>query len=131
MLQQVISKTTVHQAKRPRRLITLVFQYALSLLLVFAFIFPLLFMVSASFKQSNDAIFSDLQSLRGLLPVRNLPLNNYVAVFQLSPFLRFLFNSIFISTVASLLGVFLNTIAAFALTRLQCKRPHLCPTITI
>jgi len=64
MLQQVISKTTVHQAKRPRRLITLLFQYALSLVLVFAFIFPLLFMVSASFKQSNDAIFSDLQSLR-------------------------------------------------------------------
>ncbi len=131
MLQQVISKTTVHQAKRPRRLITLVFQYALSLLLVFAFIFPLLFMVSASFKQGNDAIFSDLQSFRGLLPVGNLTLNNYVAVFQLSPFLRFLFNSIFISTVAVLLGVFLNSMAAFALSRLKWKGQQLVLTIII
>ena len=77
MLQQEVSQTTVRQttvrqAKRPRRLITLVLQYALSLLLVFAFILPLLFMVSASFKQSNDAIFSDLQSFRGFLPVGNL-----------------------------------------------------------
>src|SRR6266567_1729697 len=46
MLHQAISKTTVHQAKRPRRLITLMFQYALSLLLVFAFIFPLLLLVN-------------------------------------------------------------------------------------
>jgi len=131
MLHQQISKTTVHQAKPPRRLITLVFQYALSLLLVFAFIFPLLFMVSASFKQGNDAIFSDLQSFRGLLPVGNLTLNNYVAVFQLSPFLRFLFNSIFISTVAVLLGVFLNSMAAFALSRLKWKGQQLVLTIII
>src|SRR5260370_917627 len=55
MLQQVISKTTVHQAKRPRRLITLLFQYALCLVLVFAFIFPLLFMVMASLLCLNDA----------------------------------------------------------------------------
>ena len=131
MLQQVISKTTVHQAKRPRRLITLLFQYALSLVLVFAFIFPLLFMVSASLKQSNDAIFSDLQSFRGLLPVGNLTLNNYVLVFQQSPFLRFLLNSIFISAVAVLLGVFLNSMAAFALSRLKWKGQQLVLTIII
>lgn len=126
-----MSKTTVRQAKRPRRLITLIFQYALSLLLAFAFIFPLLFMVSASFKSSNDAIFSDLQSFRGLLPVGNLTLDNYVAVFQQSPFLRFLLNSIFISTVAVLLGVFLNSMAAFALSRLKWKGQRLVLTIII
>ncbi|HEY6410839.1 MAG TPA: carbohydrate ABC transporter permease [Ktedonobacteraceae bacterium] len=131
MLQQEMSKTTVRQAKRPRRLITLIFQYALSLLLAFAFIFPLLFMVSASFKSSNDAIFSDLQSFRGLLPVGNLTLDNYVAVFQQSPFLRFLLNSIFISTVAVLLGVFLNSMAAFALSRLKWKGQRLVLTIII
>ena len=131
MLHQQISKTTVHLVQRPRRLITPVFQYALSILLVFAFIFPLLFMVSASFKTSNDVIFSDLQSFRGLLPVGNLTLNNYVAVFQLSPFLRFLLNSIFISTVSVLLGVFINSMAAFALSRLKWKGQQLVLTIII
>src|SRR5260370_8576733 len=131
MLHQAISKTTVHQAKPPRRLITLLFQYALGLLLVFAFIFPLLFMVSASFKQSNDAIFSDLQSFRGLLAVGNLTLNNYVAVFQQSPFLRFLVNSIFLSAAAVILGVFLNSMAAYALSRLKWKGQKITLTIII
>src|SRR6266581_3765234 len=131
MLQQVISKTTVHQAKRPRRLITLVFQYALSLLLVCAFIFPLLFMVSASFKSSNDPIFSDMQSIRGFLPVGNLTLDNYGTVFAASPFLRFLLNSIIVSTIAVILGVFFNSMAAFALSRLKWKGQKLVLAIII
>ncbi|GAC1349827.1 MAG: carbohydrate ABC transporter permease [Ktedonobacteraceae bacterium] len=131
MLHQEVSHTTVGKAKRPWRLTSMVLQYAVSLLLVFAFIFPLLFMASASLKQSNDAIFSDLQSFRGLLPVGNLTLNNYVLVFQQSPFLRFLLNSIFISAVAVLLGVFLNSMAAFALSRLKWKGQKLVLTIII
>jgi len=109
----------------------MIVQYVVNLLLVFAFIFPLLFMVSASLKPSNEVIFSDLQSIRGFLPIGNLTLNNYVAVFQLSPFLRFLFNSIFISTVAVLLGVFLNSMAAFALSRLKWKGQAFVLTIII
>ena len=109
----------------------MIVQYAVSLLLVFAFIFPILFMVSASLKQSNDAIFSDLQSFRGFLPVGNLTLDNYSAVILQSPFLRFLLNSIFISAVAVFLGVFLNSMAAFALSRLKWKGQKLALTIII
>jgi multiple sugar transport system permease protein len=109
----------------------MIVQYAVSLLLVFAFIFPILFMVSASLKQSNDAIFSDLQSFRGFLPVGNLTLDNYSAVILQSPFLRFLLNSIFISAVAVFLGVFLNSMAAFALSRLKWKGQKLTLTIII
>jgi len=106
-------------------------QYAINILLVFAFIFPLLFMVSASFKSSNDAIFSDMQSIRGFLPVGNLTLDNYGTVFAASPFLRFLVNSIIVSTIAVILGVFFNSMAAFALSRLKWKGQKLVLAIII
>ena len=105
--------------------------YAINLLLVFAFIFPILFMVSASFKPSNLVIFSDLQSIRGFLPVGQLTLNNYITVFQQSPFLRFLLNSLGMSAVSVILGVFLNSMAAFALSRLQWKGQKVALTIII
>jgi len=106
-------------------------QYAINILLVCAFIFPLLFMVSASFKSSNDAIFSDMQSIRGFLPVGNLTLDNYGTVFAASPFLRFLVNSIIVSTIAVILGVFFNSMAAFALSRLKWKGQKLVLAIII
>jgi multiple sugar transport system permease protein len=109
----------------------MIVQYAINILLVLAFIFPLLFMVSASLKTSNDIIFSDMESIRGLLPVGTLTAKNYIAVFQLSPFLRFLLNSIIVSTISVLLGVFLNSLAAFALSRLQWKGQKLVLTLII
>ena len=109
----------------------MIVQYAVNILLVLVFFFPILFMASASLKTSNDVIFSDMESIRGLLPVGALTLNNYVAVFQLSPFLRFLLNSIIVSTISVLLGVFFNSLAAFALSRLQWKGQKLVLTLII
>ena len=109
----------------------MVSQYAINILLVCAFIFPLLFMVSASFKSSNDVIFSDMQSIRGFLPVGNLTLDNYGTVFAASPFLRFLVNSIIVSTIAVILGVFFNSMAAFALSRLKWKGQKIVLAIII
>jgi len=131
MRQLAHFQTTAGRTNRSRPQIGKTLQYVINILLVFAFIFPLLFMVSASLKPSNDVIFSDLQSIRGFLPIGNLTLNNYVTVFQVSPFLRFLLNSIFISAVAVFLGVFLNSLAAFALSRMQWKGQALILTIII
>ncbi len=131
MRQFALFQTTAGRTNRSRPQIGKTLQYVVNILLVFTFIFPLLFMVSASLKPSNDVIFSDLQSIRGFLPVGNLTLNNYVTVFQVSPFLRFLLNSIFISTVSVVLGVFLNSMAAFALSRLKWKGQALVLTIII
>ena len=131
MQQQALIQTSAERTQRSRRLIRMIVQYAVNILLVLAFIFPLLFMASASLKTSNDVIFSDMESIRGLLPVGSLTLNNYVAVFQLSPFLRFLLNSIIVSTISVLLGVFFNSLAAFALSRLQWKGQKLVLTLII
>ena len=131
MQQLARLQTTLGGTNRPRRLLSMVAQYAINILLVFAFVFPLLFMVSASFKSSNDVIFSDMQSIRGFLPVGNLTLNNYGTVFAASPFLRFLVNSIIVSTIAVILGVFFNSMAAFALSRLKWKGQKLALAIII
>ena len=131
MQQLARLQTALGGTNRPRRLLSVVPQYAINILLVCAFIFPLLFMVSASFKSSNDAIFSDMQSIRGFLPVGNLTLDNYGTVFAASPFLRFLVNSIIVSTIAVILGVFFNSMAAFALSRLKWKGQKLVLAIII
>lgn len=131
MRQFALSQPTRDKTHRTRHRVGKGLQYVINILLVFAFIFPLLFMVSASLKPSNDAIFSDMQSIRGILPVGALTLNNYVAVFQVSPFFRFLLNSIFISAISVVLGVFFNSLAAFALSRLKWKGRSLVLTLII
>lgn len=103
---------------RARRRLVDGLTYALLVLVGFAFVFPLLFMVTASLKP-NEQIFRDLRSLRAFLPVGELSLNNYLAVFTRSAFPRFLLNSLFVSAVTVGLGLFVNSLCAFALSRLR------------
>jgi len=92
--------------------------YALAVLFVFIFIFPFLFMVSASFK-TNDQIFADLTSWRAFVPVGDLSLRNYVDVFATGGIGRFMFNSVLITVITVALGLIVNSLAAFALARLE------------
>lgn len=82
------------------------------------FVFPFLFMLASSFK-SNDAIFSDVESIRAVLPVGELTIANYVAVFERGNIGRYLVNSVFITVVTVSLGLFVNSLAAYALARLE------------
>lgn len=92
--------------------------YALMLLLGFVFLFPFLFMLSASLK-SNEAIFADMQSLRALLPVGPLTTENYSQVFGIGNIGRYFLNSVLITAVTVGLGLIVNSLAAFALSRLE------------
>ncbi|MFJ3230986.1 carbohydrate ABC transporter permease [Streptomyces sp. NPDC086787] len=84
--------------------------------LVFAL--PLLFMVVSSFKP-DDQIFGDLGSVRAFLPLGTLSLNNYIGVFDRVPAARFLLNSVLISSITVVLGIIVNSLAAFALSRMR------------
>jgi multiple sugar transport system permease protein len=86
--------------------------------LALAFALPLLFMLVSSFK-SDDQIFGDLGSLRAFLPVGALSLDNYTGVFDRVPAARFLLNSVLISTFTVVLGIIVNSLAAFALSRMR------------
>lgn len=104
--------------------------HALALLLAFVFVFPFLFMLSASFK-SNEAIFSDLQSLRALLPIGTLTMQNYAEVFGIGNVGRYLVNSIIITVATVGIGLFVNSLAAFALSRLEWRGRRTALTVLV
>ncbi|MFD5234554.1 carbohydrate ABC transporter permease [Streptomyces qaidamensis] len=86
--------------------------------LALVFALPLVFMLISSFKP-DDQIFSDLGSLRAFLPVGALSLDNYTAVFERVPAAQFLLNSVLISSITVVLGIIVNSMAAFALSRMR------------
>jgi multiple sugar transport system permease protein len=87
-------------------------------LLVVVFAFPIVFMVISSFKPDAQ-IFADLTSLKAILPVGSLSLDNYRGVFERVPAARFLINSVLVSVVTVALGIVINSMAAFALSRMR------------
>ncbi|MET7493683.1 carbohydrate ABC transporter permease [Streptomyces sp. NBC_01799] len=88
------------------------------IVLALVFALPLVFMFVSSFKP-DDQIFGDLDSLRAFLPVGALSLDNYTAVFERVPAARFLLNSVLISSITVVLGIVVNSMAAFALSRMR------------
>jgi multiple sugar transport system permease protein len=82
------------------------------------FALPIVFMFVSSLKP-DDQIFADLSSPRAFLPVGNISLNNYAKVFDTVPAGRFLANSIGISVLTVVLGILVNSLAAFALSRMR------------
>jgi multiple sugar transport system permease protein len=108
----------LHVAKagqgRGRRIVGIVMR----ILLCFVFGLPLLFMLVSSFKPDLQ-IFSDLGSPKAFLPVGKLTMDNYTGVFGRVPFAQFMINSIMITVSTVVLGVIVNSMAAFALARIK------------
>jgi multiple sugar transport system permease protein len=95
-----------------------VVRYLVRFLLVLVFALPLLFMLVSSLKPDTQ-IFGDVSSINAFLPVGDVSLANYEAVFQKVPFWRFMMNSIILSALTVGLGLILNSMCAFALARLK------------
>ncbi|QWU14136.1 fructooligosaccharide transport system permease protein [Paenibacillus sophorae] len=91
--------------------------YILNLIMSLLFIIPLLWMVVSSLKPENQ-IFSDLSSLKSLLPL-NLTLDNYRSAFERIPMIKYLFNSIFYVSVICISGLGVNSICGYALAKLR------------
>ncbi|MEU0091849.1 carbohydrate ABC transporter permease [Kribbella sp. NPDC006257] len=92
-------------------------QLGRSVLVIF-FAFPIVFMLISSFKPDAQ-IFADLSSIKAILPVGDISLDNYRGVFDRVPAERLLFNSVLISLVTVALGILINSMAAFALSRMR------------
>jgi multiple sugar transport system permease protein len=93
-------------------------KYVVRILLALFFAFPLVFMFVSSLKPDQQ-IFKDLSSLKAFLPVGDISLDNYTGVFQTAPAGRFLINSVLITAVTVILGLLVNSMAAFALSRMR------------
>ena len=113
---------TSHQAPRARRRVTgrTIGMNVGRVLLGLFFAFPIVFMLVSSLK-SDEQIFADMGSLKAFLPVGHLSLDNYRATLDTVPAFRFLLKSIMVSGITVILGLFLNSLAAFGLSRLQWK----------
>ncbi len=131
MAVQTMSAARVQVQRPARRGVNTVLKYVPMILLAFFFVFPLWFMIVSSFKGSNQQIFADLRSVRAFLPVGELTLANYRSVFSNSNFPRYLFNSILVTTVVIALSLFINSMAAYALSRLRWRGQKLLLALII
>ncbi|PVU84401.1 sugar ABC transporter permease (plasmid) [Cellulomonas sp. WB94] len=102
----------------------------LRIVLALVFTLPLIFMFVSSLKPDLQ-IFKDLGSWRAFAPIGHISFDNYLGVFDRVPFLRFLLNSIGISAITVVLGLFINSLAAFGLSRLQWRGQQLVLTAII
>src|SRR5690606_12932383 len=93
------------------RLVRYVWMFAAALLGVLV-LFPLLWMVSISFKPSAE-------SFSGSLIPTQPTLSNFVHVFTEVPFLRYLWNSFFVSATVTVVALFFHSMAGYALARLR------------
>lgn len=94
--------------------------YVPLVLLALTFVRPLLFMISSSFKPRMQ-ILEDLTTWRAFFPVGELSMDNYVGVFDRVPVAQFFFNSLVVTVAIVVLGLFINSMAGFALARLSFK----------
>lgn len=110
--------TARNRRPRPRRGLSSAMLLVLKVLLALVFGLPLVFMIVSSFKPDLQ-IFSDLGGIQAFLPVGDLTMDNYLGVFDRVPFAQFLTNSILISVLTVGLGLVVNSMAAFALSRMR------------
>lgn len=124
------SADSVALAAAERRSFRMAATYLPLIGLAIVFIFPLLFMFVSSLK-ADDQILLDVKSFNAFLPVGDLSLDNYAAVFDRVPAWRFMANTLFVVAMVVGFGLVVNSAAGFALSRLQWRGRKLALSIII
>ncbi|MES9993826.1 MAG: carbohydrate ABC transporter permease [Candidatus Thiodiazotropha sp.] len=96
---------------------SMLLSYLLLIIITTLFIAPLMMMLLGSFK-ADHRVLLESGSVAALLP-HDLSLQNYSDVFRRSDFMRFFFNSLFITSCIVICGLLVNSLAAYAFARLQ------------
>lgn len=81
---------------------------------------PILFMLVSSLKPDQQ-IFGDMGTLRSFLPIGDISLDNYVAVFDRVPAARFIANSLIVTISIVGFGLVVNSMIGFAISRMRWK----------
>lgn len=103
---------------------------ALMVFLAFFFLFPVVFMLVSSLKPDQQ-LLADTGSIQAFLPVGSISLNNYFGVFERVPALRFLFNSLLVTGLTVTIGLIVNSLAGFAISRMRWRGQRLVLTLII
>ncbi|WP_254564045.1 carbohydrate ABC transporter permease [Oscillatoria sp. HE19RPO] len=103
--------------RKNQQRVSIILSYVVLTILALLFIAPILFMIIGSFKPDN-LVLVEAGSLKAFVP-DNPSLQNYEDVFARVNFTRFFWNSIFITGAIVLVGLLVNSMAAYAFSRLQ------------
>jgi len=105
-------------------------RYGFMILLAIIFAFPVVFMMVSSLKPSIQ-ILRDSSSLLAFLPVGEISVDNYFKAFQRAPISLFVFNSLMITMITMGLGLFVNSMAGFALACMRWKGKQIVLSVII
>jgi multiple sugar transport system permease protein len=94
--------------------------YAVMIGLAVLFLFPLVYMVSSSFK-ADDQVLANSDSLQAFIPQPFVGLENYTDAIDRAQFPRVFMNSMIISGFIVGLGLIVNSLFGYALARLRFK----------
>jgi len=106
-------------------------KYSILIVLALFFLFPVVFMFVSSLKNNEMQVISDMSSFRGFIPYGDIGIKNYLNVFHEMHFGRFMFNSLFITSITVLAGMVFNSMLAFSLARLHFKGQMLIVSIVV
>lgn len=87
--------------------------WLIGLIVAFMWILPFVWMVTSSFKLPGDIMTREIQWIP-----RAVTLENYVVVFE-NPVLRWMWNSVFVTTCVTVLNVLFGALAGYALARMN------------
>lgn len=104
-------------AKRSQGRLSRLFSYLVLIVVAIVFIAPVIFMFAGSFKP-DEQVLETGGGIRAFVP-EEVTLSNYRSVFEQLDFLHFLGNSVFIVGSIVLIGLVFNSMAGYALSRLQ------------
>jgi multiple sugar transport system permease protein len=114
MLDLASNSLTSHATRSRLKLLG---SYLLLILLAAIFAAPIVFMLVASLKP-DDLVLMQAGTLQGFIPAP-ASLKNYVDVFDRVNFGQFFFNSLAIASIIVFIGAIVNSLAGYALARLQ------------
>jgi multiple sugar transport system permease protein len=123
-----VRRSAQEAGRRKRR--RLVLGYAPMVLLAIFFLFPIVFMFVSSLKPDAQ-ILADIGTPQAFLPVGDISTQNYADVFDRVPVGRFLFNSTLITVLIVGLGLIVNSMCGFALSRLEWSGRKVLLTVII
>lgn len=115
-------KIATHGAEyRVKKALNIFLKYLLMTIIAIFFLFPIVFMLISSLKQDELQIVADMSTFRAFLLIGDIGIQNYIDVFSSLDFGRLMFNSVFVMLFTVILGLFVNSMIAFALARLKFK----------
>lgn len=111
-------KSTYRTSSRGRKYAWLICNYLLMILLAIFFLFPTVFMMVSSLKTDENQLLRDLTSVNAFIPYGAISLQNYNDAVHRLPLGLYMFNSALIVMSILVLGLFINSLIAYALARI-------------